>query len=92
MGISNKNISYHLHSVWGELVTSIKCFIYIVKFSNCGEFSIIFSILHMREMEIEEVTYLDSHNFLVVELEFELQICMMVSTQSSLYQRNLLVF
>lgn len=46
----------------------------------------------MREMEIEEVTYLDSHNFLVVELEFELQICMMVSTQSSLYQRNLLVF
>lgn len=32
----------------------------------------------MRKMEVEEETYLDSHNLLLVELEFELQICTIV--------------
>ena len=70
--VSDPHLLCLLHHRWFlylpiRPVTSIKCFIYIVRFSN-SEVGTIFPILYIRKMELEDITYLDSHN-LVVEFE-----------------------
>ena len=71
--VSDPHLLCLLHHRWflyllSHPVTSIKCFIYIVRFSNSDKVGTIFPILDIRKMELEDITYLDSHN-LVVEFE-----------------------